>query len=86
MTSPIKVQRGVLQGGSLSPLLFSLIFNTSVNTANSEKVKCMEYVYQGSLSPKHWFQFAGDTAIVTALVKDNQLLCNVFVKWNTWAN
>ena len=80
MTSPIKVKRGVLQGNSLSPLLFNLIFNTSINTVNSRKVKCMEYVYQGCLSPKHWFQFADDTAIVTALEKDNHLLCNVFIK------
>ena len=46
----------------------------------------MGYVYQGCLSPKHWFQFAEDTAIVTALEKDNQLLCNAFIKWTTWAN
>ena len=80
MTSPIKVKRGVLQGNSLSLLLFNLIFNTSINTVNSGKVKCMEYVYQGCLSPKHCFQFADDTAIVTALEKDNHLLCNVFIK------
>ena len=43
----------------------------------------MGYVYQGCLSPK---QFANDAAIVTALEKDNQLLCNVFLKWITWAD
>ena len=85
MTSPIKVQRGVLQGYSLSPL-FNLIVNTLINTIKSEKVECIGYVYNGALSPKHWFQFADDTAIVTALERDNQLLCNAFLKWSTWAD
>ena len=86
MTSPIKVQRGVLQGVSLLPLLFNLILNTSINTIKSEKVECMGYVYNGALQPKHWFQFAGNTAIATALERDNQLLCNAFRKWSTWAD
>ena len=38
------------------------------------------------MSPKHWFQFADNTAIVTALERDNQLLCNAFLKWSTWAD
>ena len=84
MTSPIKVQRGVLQGDSLSPLLFNLIVNTLINTIKSEK--CMGFVFEGALSPNHWFQFADDMAIVTALQEDNQLLCNVFTKWTTWAD
>ena len=41
---PIKVQRGVLQGDSLSPLLFNLIVNTLINTIKSEKVECMGYM------------------------------------------
>ena len=46
----------------------------------------MGYVYHGALSPKHWFQFLDDTAIVTALERDNQLLCNAFLKWSSWAD
>ena len=49
MTSPIKVQRGILQGDSLSPLAFNLIVNTLINTIKSEKVECMGYVYNGAL-------------------------------------
>ena len=49
MASPIKVQRGVLQGVTLLPLLFNLIFNTSINSIKSEKVECMGYVYNGAL-------------------------------------
>ena len=54
MTSPTKVQIGVLQGDSLSPLLFNLIVNTLINTIKSENTECMGYVYNGVLSPKHW--------------------------------
>ena len=37
MISPIKVQRIVLQGDSLSSLLLNLIVNTLINTIKSEK-------------------------------------------------
>ena len=46
----------------------------------------MGYFYQVCLKPKHWFQFADDTAIVTALESDNQHLCNVFLKSTSWAD
>ena len=46
----------------------------------------MGYVAKRTLSPRHWFQFAGDTAIVTALEEDNQRLLNLFTKWSSWAN
>ena len=45
MTSPIRVESEVHQGDSLSPLLFNLIVNTLINTANFEKVECMGYVH-----------------------------------------
>ena len=79
MTLPIKVQKGVLQGHSLSPLLYNLMVNTLINTTKSEKVECMGYVYNGALSLEYWFQFADDTVIVTALERDSQLLCNAFL-------
>ena len=46
----------------------------------------MRYVAERTLSPRHWFQFADDTAIVTALKKGNQCLLNLFTKWSSWAN
>ena len=86
MTSPVEVERGVLQGDSLSPLLFNLIINTLIQSIKIDKVKCLGYVYDVASFSKHWFQFADDTAIVSALEEDNQLLCNVFSKWTTWAD
>ena len=37
VTMPIPVERGVLQGDSLSPLLFNLCVNTLINTIKDEK-------------------------------------------------
>ena len=38
------------------------------------------------LVTKTLVSFADDTVTVTALEKDNQLLCNVFNKWTTWTD
>ena len=86
LTDPIPVQRGVLQGDCLSPFIFNMCVNTLITTIVQEKVKCLGYMYENTLSPKHWFQFADDTGIATALESDNQLLLNVFTKWSNWAD
>ena len=86
ITNPIRVDRGVLQGDSLSPLLFNMCVNTLINTIEDKRIKCMGYIAEKILSPCHWFQFADDTAIVTALEEDNQRLLNLFTKWSSWAD
>ena len=86
VTNPIKVKRGVLQGDCLSPLIFNLCMNTLIKSIKSEKISCLGYVLDKILTPRHWLQFADDTAIVTSLQEDNQLLCNVFSKWCSWAD
>ncbi|CAB4033237.1 Hypothetical predicted protein, partial [Paramuricea clavata] len=86
ITKPIPVQRGVLQGDCLSPLLFNLCVNSLIHTINDAKLKCLGYVNNATMYPRHWFQFADDTAILSAHEEDNQLLCNVFNKWSTWAD
>ena len=45
VTSPITVRLGVLQGDSLSPLLFNLVINTPINTTKQDRINCMGYVY-----------------------------------------
>ena len=81
ITNPIRVDRGVLQGDSLSPLLFNVI-----KTVEDKRIKCIGYVAEKTLSPRHWSQFADDTAIVTALEEDNQRLLNLFTKWSSWVD
>ena len=41
VTSPITVRRGVLQGDSLSLLLFNLVINTLINTINKTKLTAL---------------------------------------------
>ena len=85
-TDPLVVGKGVLQGDCLSPLLFNMIINTLIKTIDDERIRCMGYNFCNSLSPRNWFQFADDSAPVTATEQDSQLLLNVFTKWCKWAN
>lgn len=82
---PYQFKRGVLEGNSLSPLIFNICFNTLVITANQSGLKYMDYIFSSSLSPKNWLQFADNTSIVSSLETCNQCLLNLFTKWCTRA-
>jgi hypothetical protein len=84
-TDPILIEKGVLQGDCLSPLLFNLVVNTLLKTIDTEKIRAMGYNCCDSLRPRHWFQFADDSALVTSTAEDSQSLLNVFTKWCHWA-
>ena len=43
-----------------------------------KSIGCLGYVLDKIFSPRHWFQFTDNTAIITTLEEDNQLLCNVW--------
>ena len=86
ITNPIVVKKGVLQGDCLSPLLFNMCFNTLLKCIEDERIKCTGYVFSDLMTPRHWFQFADDSSIVTATENDNQNLLNVFTKWCSWAD
>ena len=62
-----------------------MVVNTLIKTIESERVRCMGYSYCDALLPRHWFQFADDSALVTFTEEDSQSLLNVFTKWCNWA-
>ena len=37
-------------------------------------------------NPIHWFQFAGDAAVISSQEKENHILLNCFSVWCQWAN
>ena len=64
ITNPIRVGKGVLQGDCLSPLLFNMCINTLIKFIEDERIRSIGYCYCDYLQPRHWFQFADDTAMV----------------------
>ena len=85
ITDPLIVGKGVFQGDCLSLLLFNMIINTLIKTIDDERVRRMEYNFCNSITPRNWFHFPDDSALVTSIEQDNQLLLNLFTKWCKWA-
>ena len=82
VTSPLQVEKGVLQGDCLSPLLFNMLFNTFIQTlTKSKEFDQLNYRYDNIIQPRNWFQFADDAAAVTTYEYENQILLNVFTRW-----
>ena len=87
ITPAIKLEKGVLQGDCLSPLLFNMIFNTFIQSLEkSDELRRMGYVYHKILNPKNWFQFADDAVAVTSNEYENQVLLNMFTRWCNWSH
>ena len=86
ITDPILVERGVLQGDCLSPLLFNLVFNSFIQTIKSDEFKQLSYRYTKLLTPKNWLQFADDATAISGSESDNQILLNTFTRWCNWAS
>ena len=70
-TAFIPVDRGVLQGDCLSPLLFNMCFNTFIQYVKTEQFTTLGYRINSAIGPRHWFQFADDASVVTSTENDN---------------
>ena len=77
----ILVGQGVLQGDPLSLSTFNLIFNTFIRSIKSEQFEQFGYRYNNILTPKYWFQFADDAAVVTRPESEDKVLLNAFSCW-----
>ena len=76
----IPVGRGVLQGDCLSPLLFNMCLNTSIQHIKDERYRQFGFSFK-MIHPVHWFQFADDAAVTTTQESENQHLLNRFSVW-----
>ena len=82
----LKVNKGVLQGDCLSPLLFNMVMNTFVQYVKTEQFCQLGFnAGQPFLTTKHWFQFADDAVITTSEEYETQILLNAFTMWCNWA-
>ena len=82
----LKVNKGVLQGDCLSPLLFNMVMNTFVQYVKTEQFCQLGFnAGQPFLTTKHWFQFADDAVITTREEYETQILLNAFTMWCNWA-
>ena len=88
-TPAIPFKRGVLQGDSLSPLLFNMCFNIFIKFVKQEKYNQLGFSLHDEtdrlFQPVHWFQFADDAAVITTNERENKSLLNCFSRWCQWA-
>ena len=84
---PFKLE--LLQGDSLSPLIFNFCFNTFIQFIQQEKYKQLgpspHDESERLIHPVHWFQFVDDAAVITTNERENQWLLNCFSRWCQWA-
>ena len=84
-TPLVEVERGVLQGGPCSPVLFNLCFNTLMVTVADKKYQQLGYMWS-TTNPRAWMQFADDAALIAHDVKGAQALLDLSAAWCSWAN
>ena len=85
-TSFLRIERGVLQGDCLNPLIFNLLINTFTQYVRQGRFSQLGYLLSKLLRPIHCFQFADDAAIATGQVCKTQELLNSFTPWCTWSS
>ena len=81
----VKVEKGVLPGDCLSPLLFNKCINTFVQFIKSDSFRQLGFFTNSNFSPRHWFQFADEASTVSGQENENQILLNAFTRWCQWS-
>ena len=85
-TDYIRVGRGVLQGDTLSPLLFNLVFNTLMMTLKTPSLQQCGILWGTNGQRTKWSQFADDAAIISETSHEAQTLIHLFQRWTNWAD
>ena len=86
-TPCVRVERGVLQGDPISPLLFNVCCNTLMQAISKPEYQQLGYLW-GPPGDNHYracMQFADDAALVAQSIKSAQILLNLYVGWCDWA-
>ena len=80
------MEEGVLQVDCLSPLMSNLIINTFIHSVKHEQCEQFSYKSMRYLTARNWYHFADDTAFISGLESENQILLNLFSRWCSWAD
>ena len=62
----LRIEKEVLQGDCLSPLLFNLCMNSFIQFIKTREFEQLSYRSSKLLMPRHWLQFADDAVAVSA--------------------
>ena len=66
--------------------MFNLIINTFIQSIKHEQYEQFGYKFMRYLTPRHWYQFADDAAVISGLESENQILLNLFGIWSLWVD
>ena len=80
------MEKGVLQGNCFSPLMFNLIISIFIQSVKHEQCEQFRYKFMRYLTPRHWYQFANDTAVISSLESENPIPPNLFSRSCSWAD
>ncbi|MDW0252306.1 MAG: reverse transcriptase domain-containing protein, partial [Nitrososphaeraceae archaeon] len=86
LTDAIPVEKGVLQGDPLSPLLFNLCFDSLVKILDTPNYRKLGYIWGKKCTQTcNWLQYADDATLISRDQKGAQGLTNLFDAWCSWA-
>ena len=80
------MRRGVLQGDTLSPLLFNIVFDSLMSTLNKPEVQRRGILWGDGRTKSLRAQFFDDCAVISDNADEVQLLLNLFQRWTSWAD
>jgi len=72
--------------GTLSPLLFNLVFDSLMTTLLDPQIASRGVLWEDGVMQSLWMQFADDAAILSDNHIEAQLVITFFQKWAAWAD